>query len=210
MENFTISNKIRLFGLGHARNIMTFRFTRLKIPDVILVEVQPFVDERGFFKETYKESVFLENGVNLRFVQDNFSHSIRGVLRGLHYQLNPKAQAKLVSVLKGEIFDVAVDIRKGSPTYGKWVAEILSADNHRMLYVPIGFAHGFCVLSDEADVIYKVSEEYAPEYERGIIWNDSEIAIKWPLQKPLLIKKDPFLPTLREADNNFIHQANPS
>ncbi len=184
---------------------MQFKFRSLKIPDVIMVEAQTFRDDRGFFMETYKESVFFENGVNLRFVQDNLSHSIKGVLRALHYQLKPKAQAKLVSVIRGEIFDVAVDIRKGSPTYGKWVGEILSGENHRMLYVPIGFAHGFCVLSSEADVLYKVSEEYTPTHERGIIWNDPEIAVKWPVQNPLLAKRDASLPTLREADNNFIY-----
>ncbi len=184
---------------------MSFKFSRLEIPDVILVEARSLGDERGFFMETFKESAFVANGIDSRFVQDNYSHSIKGVLRGLHYQLNPKAQVKLVNVLKGEIFDVAVDIRKGSPTYGKWVGDVLSEHNHRMLYVPVGFAHGFCVLSDEADVLYKASEEYTPEYERGIVWNDPEIAIKWPADKPLVLKKDSSLPTIRAAENNFTY-----
>lgn len=183
---------------------MPFKFTRLAIPDVILVEAQAFSDERGFFMESFKESAFNANGVKAKFVQDNYSHSIKGVTRGLHYQKNPKAQAKLMMVLQGEIFDVAVDIRKGSPTYGRWVGEILSDKNHKLLYAPEGFAHGFCVLSDQADVLYKVSSEYSPEHERGILWNDPAIAIKWPTDKPLVIKKDLQLPTLENADNDFL------
>lgn len=184
---------------------MPFKFTKLEIPDVIVVEAQTFNDERGFFMEVFTESVFAANGIKARFVQDNYSHSIKGFLRGLHYQMNPKAQAKLVGVIRGKIFDVAVDICKDSPTYGKWVGEILSEDNHRMLYVPVGFAHGFCVLSSEADVVYKVSEEYAPDYERGIVWNDPDIGIRWPLEQPLLSKKDASLPRLSKAENNFMY-----
>ncbi len=183
---------------------MPFKFTRLEIPEVILIEAQAFGDERGFFMETFKESVFVANGID-SFVQDNYSRSLKGVLRGLHFQSNPKPQAKLVWVIRGKIFDVAVDIRKGSPTYCKWVGEILSESNHKMLYVPVGFAHGFCVLSREADVVYKVSEEYAPEYDRGIIWNDPEIGIRWPVEKPLLSKKDASLPRLKEVENNFVY-----
>ncbi len=178
---------------------MPFRFQRLEIPDVVLVKAQGFADDRGFFAETYKMSEFSAHGISPVFVQDNHSHSVRGVLRGLHYQEHPKAQGKLVMVLKGQIFDVAVDIRQGSPTYGKWVGEALSAENHRMLYVPPGFAHGFCVLSEKADVIYKVTEEYAPELDRGIIWNDPEIAIQWPITEPILSPKDARLPSLEEA-----------
>ncbi|MGH9922895.1 MAG: dTDP-4-dehydrorhamnose 3,5-epimerase [Nitrososphaerales archaeon] len=185
---------------------MPLKFSRLEIPDVILVEAQAFADERGFFMELFKESIFIANGIDSRFVQDNYSHSIKGVLRGLHYQMNPKAQAKLVKAIRGKIFDVAVDIRKGSPTYSEWVGEILSGDNHRMLYVPIGFAHGFCVLSDEADVLYKVNQEYAPEYDRGIIWNDAKIGIKWQVDKPSLSQKDVKLPYLKDADNNFVYR----
>jgi len=169
----------------------------------MLVEAKSFLDDRGFFLETFKESAFNENGIDTRFVQDNFSHSIKGVLRGLHYQKNPKAQAKLVTVLRGEIFDVAVDIRKDSPTYGKWVSEILSEQNHKLLYIPEGFAHGYCVLSDEADIFYKVNHEYSPEQDSGFIWNDPEINIKWPMDKPIISEKDQKLPLLKNADNNF-------
>lgn len=182
---------------------MSFTFKRLDIQDVILVESKEFPDERGFFLEFFKESSFVSNGINIRFVQDNFSHSVKGVLRGLHYQKNPKAQAKLVIVLKGEIFDVAVDIRKDSPTFGKWIGEVLSENNHNILYIPEGFAHGFCVLSEEADVLYKVSNEYSPEHEEGIIWNDPDIDIAWPIDKPILHAKDSKLPLLRNIENNF-------
>ena len=183
---------------------MPFSFKRLSIPDIILVEPQSFPDERGFFLESYKESEFTSNGIKTIFVQDNLSHSVKGVLRGLHYQKNPKAQAKLVIALRGEIFDVAVDIRKNSPTYGKWVGEILSESNHNSLYIPEGFAHGFCILSEEADVLYKVSQEYSPEDEKGIIWNDTEINITWPIDKPIIQEKDSILPDLKNIDNNFV------
>lgn len=184
---------------------MPFNFKKSDIPEVILVEAQAFRDERGFFMESFKESIFNVNEINTRFVQDNYSHSIKGVLRGLHYQKNPKAQAKLVMVTRGEIFDVAVDMRKGSPTFGKWVGEILSDKNHKLLYIPEGFAHGFCVLSESADVLYKVNSEYSPEHERGILWNDSEVGIKWSIDKPIMIEKDLQLPTLKNADNNFVY-----
>lgn len=183
---------------------MPFKFHRLEIPDLILIEGQRFDDDRGFFAETYKMSQFVPYGISSPFVQDNWSHSIRGVLRGLHYQKHPKAQGKLVMVLRGQIFDVAVDIRKGSPTYGQWAGVTLKAEELRMLYVPPGFAHGFCVLSDEADVLYKVTAEYSPELDRGIIWNDPEIGIRWPIVDPLLSAKDAQLPLLRDADNNFL------
>ncbi len=185
---------------------MPFKFTKLAIPEVILVEAQAFSDERGFFMESFKESVFNASGLKTKFVQDNYSHSIRGVTRGLHYQKNPKAQAKLMMALRGEIFDVAVDIRKGSPTYGKWVGEVLSDKNHKLLYAPEGFAHGFCVLSEQADVLYKVSSEYSPEHERGILWNDPSLNIKWPVNNPIVIKKDLQLPTLENADNDFVYR----
>ncbi len=184
---------------------MPFSFKTLDISDVILIEVKSFLDKRGHFKETYKESEFVKNGISTKFVQDNFSHSTRGVLRGLHYQKNPMAQAKLVTAITGEIFDVAVDLRKNSSTYGKWVGETLSFKNHKMLFVPEGFAHGFCVMSEEADVLYKVSSEYSPEHERGIIWNDLEINISWPTDKPVLQEKDSKLPVLKNADNNFTY-----
>jgi dTDP-4-dehydrorhamnose 3,5-epimerase len=182
---------------------MSFKFHRLEIPDVVLVEAVSFADDRGFFAETYKMSPFAAHGISLPFVQDNLSHSVQGVLRGLHYQKHPKAQGKLIMVLRGRIFDVAVDIRVGSPTYRRWVGVVLSADDSRLLYVPVGFAHGFCVLSEQADVLYKVTEEYAPELDRGIVWNDPAIGIQWPVAEPILSPKDAQLPLLSDADNNF-------
>lgn len=182
---------------------MPFTFKNLSIPEVIAVEAVPFTDERGFFLECFKESSFLEHGIDTRFVQDNISHSTKGVLRGLHYQKCALAQAKLVTTIRGEIFDVAVDLRKGSPTYGRWVGEILSERNHRALYIPAGFAHGFLVLSDEADVYYKVSNEYSPEHTRGISWNDPDIGISWPLRNPIIKDSDAWQPQLKNADNDF-------
>ena len=187
-------------------NFMPFTFKRLSIPDVILIEPQSFSDDRGFFFESFKESDFFSNGIDKKFVQDNFSHSTNGVIRGLHFQKAPKAQAKLVTVLKGKIFDVAVDIRKNSPTYGKWVSEILSSDTHNLLYVPEGFAHGFCVISDEADVLYKVSNEYSQEHERSIIWNDPKLNIQWPITKPIISNKDNKLSLLENLDNDFVYR----
>ena len=187
-------------------NFMPFAFKRLSIPDVILVEPNSFSDDRGFFFESYKESDFLSNGIDKKFVQDNFSHSVYGVIRGLHFQKAPKAQAKLVTALKGEIFDVAVDIRKNSPTYGKWISEILSDKDHKLLYVPEGFAHGFCVISDEADVLYKVSNEYSQEHERSIIWNDPKLDIQWPIKKPIISNKDNKLSLLENLDNDFVYR----
>jgi len=178
---------------------MPFNFTRLAIPDVILIDPTVFPDERGFFMESYKHSDFAAFGIKEHFVQDNHSRSMRGVLRGLHYQKTPKAQGKLVRTVVGEIFDVGVDIRRDSPTYGKWIGEVLSAENKRMLYIPAGFAHGFCVLSEEAEVLYKTTEEYAPEYDAGIRWNDPEVGIQWPIEHPILSTKDAKLPRLREA-----------
>ncbi|MGA2819772.1 MAG: dTDP-4-dehydrorhamnose 3,5-epimerase [Anaerolineales bacterium] len=184
---------------------MPFQFENLDIPGVVLIQAKPFEDERGFFLESYKRSDYIARGIPWDFVQDNSSHSVRGVLRGLHYQLEPKAQGKLVSVIRGEVYDVAVDLRKGSPTYGHWLGARLSAGDHTLLWVPVGFAHGFLVLSEEADVVYKVTEEYAPEAERGIAWNDPTLAIPWPIVPPLLSPKDARLPTLGEAENNFTY-----
>lgn len=182
---------------------MPFHFQPLAIPEVILVEPQRFGDARGFFMETYQYETFAANGIALRFVQDNHSRSAQSVLRGLHYQKAPVAQGKLLKVVVGEIFDVAVDIRRGSPTFGQWVGEILSADNGRLLYVPPGFAHGFCVLSETADLIYKTTDYYHPESEKGIIWNDAQIGVEWPITTPLLSARDQALPSLAEADFNF-------
>jgi dTDP-4-dehydrorhamnose 3,5-epimerase len=186
-----------------------FSFVRLSIPDVILVEAQAFADERGYFLETFQEEVFAEAGIGLRFVQDNHSHSRRGVLRGLHYQLPPHEQGKLVQVVRGEVLDVAVDLRQGSPTYGRWVAELLSSENHRQLWVPPGFAHGFCVLSEEADVVYKVTAPYAPAAERGILWSDPELAIAWPVPDPIVSPRDRGLPLFSQAEKNFSYRPTP-
>lgn len=176
---------------------MSLTFEATEIPDVILVKPQVWGDPRGFFLETYHQTKYSEGGITKNFVQDNWSHSVRGVLRGLHYQLK-KPQGKLVSVLRGEIFDVAIDIRRGSPTFGKWFGTILSAENKYQLYIPEGFAHGFCVLSEEADVNYKCTNLYDHADDRGVIWNDPEINIAWPISNPELSTKDAKLASLSE------------
>lgn len=168
---------------------MAFSFKKLDIPDIILVESSVFKDNRGFFMETYKESEFSKAGIPA-FVQENRSFSTKGVLRGLHYQITPKDQGKLVQCMRGEIFDVAVDIREDSPSRYKWVSAILSEDNRYALYIPPGFAHGFCVMSDTAEVAYKCTSEYSPEHEKGIIWNDPAIGVAWPVSSPVLSSKD--------------------
>lgn len=183
---------------------MSFHFERLEMPEVVIIEPEAFQDERGFFMETYKYSEFAAFGIKERFVQDNHSRSRRGVLRGLHYQNPLKSQGKLVRAIAGEVFDVAVDIRWGSRTYGQWVGVILSEKNKRMLYIPVGFAHGFLALSEVAEVLYKTTEEYAPESEAGIIWNDPAIGIKWPIEKPILAPRDARWPILSEAVNGFV------
>ena len=173
-----------------------------EIPEVLLIEPKVFGDERGFFMESFNQRNFSEKtGVNLEFVQDNHSRSSQGVLRGLHYQIQ-QAQGKLLRATLGEIFDVAVDIRKNSPNFGKWVGDFLSAQNQRQLWVPPGFAHGFLVVSETADVLYKTTDYYAPEYERSILWNDSEIGISWPINgiEVKLSQKDKDGTTLKEAD----------
>lgn len=184
---------------------MPASFRRLEIPEIVLVEPAVFTDNRGYFMETYKHSEFAGWGVNDSFVQDNHSHSRRGVLRGLHYQKPPAAQGKLIQVVRGTIFDVGVDIRRGSPTYGRWAGAVLSDENHHMIYIPPGFAHGFCILSEEADVLYKVTAEYSREHDRGILWSDPQIGIRWPIAAPLLSDKDAELPPLAEADNDFTY-----
>lgn len=168
------------------------KVTPLAIADVLLIEPKVFGDERGFFYESFNQQAFNEaTGLDIRFVQDNHSKSAKNVLRGLHYQLPPKTQGKLVRVIAGEVFDVAVDIRKASPTFGKWVGEVLSAGNKRQMWIPPGFAHGFLVLSDSAEFLYKTTDYWAPEFERGIRWNDPALAIAWPLAgDPVLSVKD--------------------
>ena len=168
---------------------MPFTFQRLDIPEVVLVEPQVFGDTRGFFMETYKQSDFAPF-VDGAFVQENHSKSQRGTLRGLHFQLGLHAQGKLVRAVSGEIFDVAVDIRPESPTRGKWVSAVLSGENRRMLYIPPWCAHGFCVLSETAEVVYKMTAEYAPAHEAGVMWNDPALAISWPIPSPLVSERD--------------------
>ncbi|HXX47544.1 MAG TPA: dTDP-4-dehydrorhamnose 3,5-epimerase [Myxococcota bacterium] len=175
------------------------RFEPTAIPEVIRVEPQVFRDARGFFLESYHEAKFAAAGVPARFVQDNHSRSTRGTLRGLHMQLR-FAQGKLVRCIAGEVFDVAVDARRGSKTFGRWVGETLSAENFRQLWVPPGFLHGFCVVSETAEIQYKCTELYHPEDEIGVIWNDPELAIRWPLAAPLLSAKDSALPRLGEVE----------
>ena len=177
------------------------KFIPLEIPDVILIEPSLVEDSRGFFYESYREDVFSRNGIGVRFVQDNHSRSARGVLRGLHYQIPPKAQAKLIRVTQGEIFDVAVDIRKASSTFGKSVVVHLSDRDKKMLYIPAGFAHGFCTLQDGTEVLYKTSEFYSPTHERGILWSDPDLAIPWPKlgAEYSLSPKDSAFPAFKKA-----------
>ncbi len=178
------------------------KVTKLKIPEVLLIEPKVFFDDRGFFFESFSNKAFRDStGIELEFIQDNHSQSKKGVLRGLHYQLPPTQQGKLVRAIAGEIFDVAVDIRKNSPTFGQWVGEFLSAENKKQLWVPPGFAHGFLTISDTADVVYKVTGVYSKENERSIIWNDPEININWPQMSDLCIStKDERGDFLKKAD----------
>jgi dTDP-4-dehydrorhamnose 3,5-epimerase len=168
-----------------------------ELPSVLLIEPKVFGDERGFFMESWNARHYEEAGLPGRFVQDNLSHSARGVLRGLHFQ-NPQPQGKLVSVLQGEVFDVAVDIRLGSPTFGGWTGMTLSAENKRQFYVPPGFAHGFVVTCEPALFLYKCTDYYAPSFERVILWNDPDIGIEWPIAAPTLSERDRAAPPLRE------------
>lgn len=187
---------------------MSFIFEKTSLTEVMLITPKVFEDNRGFFMESYKQSEFFVNGITETFIQDNHSKSSKGVLRGLHYQKNPKAQGKLVKCIKGEIFDVAVDIRKKSPFFGKWVGEILSEENKKMLYIPAGFAHGFLVLSKTAEILYKSTNEYSPENDRGILWNDPEININWNTNNPIISEKDKKQPFLKDADINFTYGEN--
>lgn len=178
--------------------------TPLILNGASLLEPVVHGDNRGFFMESYNEEVLKQNGIHYNFIQDNHSLSAEpGVLRGLHYQLNPKAQTKLVRVLSGAIYDVIVDVRKSSPTFGQWIGVILSEHNHRQLLVPKGFAHGFCTLVPNTQVLYKVDEYYSPEHDRGILWNDPALGIDWPTSNPVLSDKDQRHPLLQDADLNF-------
>jgi dTDP-4-dehydrorhamnose 3,5-epimerase len=175
------------------------QFHQTELPGVILVEPKVFADERGFFMETYHQPRFVAAGIALPFVQDNHSKSRRGVLRGLHYQLG-HPQGKLVRAVQGEIFDVAVDVRRSSPTFGKWVGVLLSDANRRQLYLPPGFAHGFCVVSETAEVLYKTTDVYHPEDERTVIWNDPDIGVIWPVSDPVVSAKDQLAKRLSETE----------
>jgi dTDP-4-dehydrorhamnose 3,5-epimerase len=177
---------------------MPFSFTRLKLDGLVLVEPRAFADERGFFMECYKASDFLREGIGTVFVQDNHSRSTRGVLRGLHFQHPPSGQAKLVRAISGSVWDVAVDLRQGSPTYAQWYGHELNDVNHLMLYIPEGFAHGFVTLSSEAHLIYKCGAEYDRERDGGIRWDDPDIAIEWPVREMTISEKDRTLPYLKD------------
>lgn len=179
---------------------MPLKFSRLLIPDLVLIEPEVYSDERGSFMEIYKKSEFFNFGITVEFVQDNHSISKKDVLRGLHYQIPPKAQAKLVRCTRGRVFDVAVDLRKNSPTFAKWVGVELSDENHRLFYIPIGFAHGFIALSEIAEIQYKCTSEYSAQHERGIIWNDPVLNIDWQCKNPILSRRDSKLPFLRDAE----------
>ncbi|MBC8044349.1 MAG: dTDP-4-dehydrorhamnose 3,5-epimerase [Rhizobacter sp.] len=182
------------------------KITPSPLSGLYIIEPKVFGDDRGFFYESYNEKVFAEHGITAKFVQDNVSRSVRGVVRGLHYQLNPHAQAKLVRVLVGEVFDVAVDLREDSPTFGRWFGYMLSSENKHSLYIPEGFAHGFCVTSETAEFTYKVTSLYAPTHERGLLWNDPALAIDWPdcADPALLSAKDKAAQPFAEAEHNFV------
>ncbi|MFF2091721.1 dTDP-4-dehydrorhamnose 3,5-epimerase [Paenibacillus sp. NPDC058174] len=183
------------------------RVLETKLPDVKLIEPIVFGDNRGFFTESYNEQIAHSNGIPYKFIQDNHSLSVEaGVLRGMHYQLNPKAQTKLIRVTAGAIYDVIIDIRKGSPTFGQWQGFILSSANKRQLLVPQGFAHGFCTLVPNCEVQYKVNEYYSPEHDRGIAWDDPALAIDWPTSTPVLSDKDKKHPVLADAEINFVFE----
>lgn len=185
---------------------MSFEFEKQSIEDVILVKPKVFGDNRGFFMETYKKSEFVANGIDIEFTQDNHSKSIKGVLRGLHYQAKPYGQAKLVRCVKGRIYDVAVDIRKNSKTFGQYVKVELSEENRNMVFIPEGFAHGFVALTDDVEILYKTSGEYAPQADSGIFWNDKEINIDWGIDfEPILSDKDKYQSELSEINKEELY-----
>ena len=175
------------------------KFTPLGIPGIISIEPRVMQDGRGYFFEWYRRDLFSQNGIAENFIQDNESKSSRGVLRGLHYQIEPRAQAKLIRVTHGKVLDVVLDIRPSSPTFGKHISLILDGSKKQVLYVPAGFAHGFCTLEDETEFLYKVSDFYAPEQERGILWNDPDLGIPWPKMDYVISPKDQKYPRLHEV-----------
>ena len=182
---------------------MSLKFIKTSLPEVLVIEPDLFKDGRGFLMETYHQRKYSEGGISQSFIQDNYSHSLRGTLRGLHYQLK-HPQDKLIYVITGEIFDVAVDIRHGSPTFGQWVGMHLSEENKRQIFVPKGFAHGFCVMSETADVIYKCTDLYDPDDDYGIHWADPDIGIEWPDIKPIISDKDSQNPRLNDIPENLL------
>ena len=179
---------------------MSFEFEKFEIEGLVLVKPRVFGDNRGFFMESYKKSEFAAAGIDVEFVQDNHSKSTKGVLRGLHYQASPKQQAKLLRCTRGEILDVAVDLRKNSKTFGKWTKVVLSEENKNMFFIPGGFAHGFLVLSDEAELLYKASAEYSAELDRGLLWNDKTVNVDWGVENPILSEKDKIQPKFEELN----------
>jgi dTDP-4-dehydrorhamnose 3,5-epimerase len=186
---------------------MPFQIHEGGLSGLIRIESRLFPDSRGWFAEVFQRGVFAAAGIPTEFPQDNVSYSTRGVLRGLHFQRDPESQGKLVTVLQGEVFDVAVDLREGSPTYRQWRGFTLNALHPTLLYIPEGFAHGFCVLSDEAIFLYKCTREYAPQADGGICWNDPELAVNWPLENPIVSDKDRALPRLGDAKTGFRYRA---
>jgi dTDP-4-dehydrorhamnose 3,5-epimerase len=178
------------------------KITPAHIPEVLIVEPRVFQDSRGFFFESYNRQLYHQQGITANFVQDNHSRSVKNTLRGLHYQINP-GQDKLVRVVVGEVFDVAVDIRFGSPTFGKWVGIYLSAENKKQVFIPKGFAHGFCVVSDIAEFEYKCSEFYSSHKERGISWNDPDLGIDWPVKDPIISEKDTMNIPFHQIERDF-------
>ncbi|OGV52340.1 MAG: dTDP-4-dehydrorhamnose 3,5-epimerase [Lentisphaerae bacterium GWF2_52_8] len=174
-----------------------------KLKGTLLIEPKVFRDARGYFFESYSAKKLAEYGIKMNFVQDNCSYSVKNTLRGLHYQIEPNAQDKLVHVTAGEVFDVVVDVRRNSPGFGQWESFILSAENNNHLFVPKGFAHGFCVLSDFAGFVYKCSSYYSPPDERGLLWNDPDLNIPWPTKNPILSPKDKILPRLKDSGKDF-------
>ncbi len=181
---------------------MPFTFTPFQLPGLLLVEGKTFPDERGYFLEAFRANELQAAGIP-PLVQDNLSRSPRGTLRGLHFQIPPAAIGKLIRCIRGKIFDVAVDLRKGSPTYGKWAGVELSDGENKMFWVPAGFAHGFQVMSETADVLYKQTGYYSPTHERGVLWNDPALAIRWPVEQAILAPRDAALPVLAKAENSF-------
>ena len=177
---------------------MSMKYIKTDIPGVLLVEPKVFKDSRGFFMETFHQKKYAEVGIDHAFIQDNYSHSTQGTLRGLHYQLK-HPQGKLIYVITGEIFDVAVDIRQGSPTFGQWVGQYISDQNKRQIFIPEGFAHGFCVISETADVLYKTTDLYNTDDEYGVLWSDPDIGIDWPVEVPIVSDKDKQYSRLKDA-----------